>query len=653
MRILAIRGKNLAELLERKNEAERLLNNANEVLINVSDKRLFLKQYEDLAVVKDAFTEKNNQLKIIDDQRKELLETEELMKNIEEELKSVREKEQKFIAESKSLSEEKKRNRPLFEEANRLDILTENLTNRLSEIELNLSEAHFAVEKATAEKNENENDKISERRALKIKDLEKWFEVNAARQPITENIMEIELKLKEASERYAKISDAEKRSLIHISNIELLKYKIAEEQKILTVNKLNWEDEKRICSEIETEKSTLVIDVLLNDKAQLLQRRADIDETLKVWNVLFTEKTKEGELKQKINDLLSKEKNLQQRKDTLKKDLDISNVKLEQTKKMTDAARTAVFEDVNSIRNQLIAGKPCPVCGSLEHPYVGQTNELTEMFGKFEKELLHCKGSVNKLNREFLTIDRELTLLHENYIQFENNAILSEAALLVSNLNWKKTVLFDECQYLEFIDVCSHLESEKKKVAERLMDIAQGEDFYRRLSDLLNEHNKSINELRNIIAESENRLAEYVRECDAEGQKLSTSLSEKNTNEYSFDNIVSRLDHFFRYDDRPVNRKKDPDDFLNKALLFSELWKNKITELVENRNSLLINERLSLNLSESLDDAEKNEKNIFDKLNIVRIEKEEIEKKRSRILNGKPVIEVEEDFNLRIPSLSD
>lgn len=98
---------------------------------------------------------------------------------------------------------------------------------------------------------------------------------------------------------------------------------------------------------------------------------------------------------------------------TLKQQLLATEAHTQSLKLLYENARTAMSKDVVTLRNNLKSEEPCPVCGSLSHPY-NEGNEVADtLFHSIEKEYQEAADAAKKRNDQYIALQRDSSNLME------------------------------------------------------------------------------------------------------------------------------------------------------------------------------------------------------------------------------------------------
>lgn len=92
---------------------------------------------------------------------------------------------------------------------------------------------------------------------------------------------------------------------------------------------------------------------------------------------------------------------------TLSEQLKAEDVRLKTMQRVYENARTTLAKDVKALRGQLIEGEACPVCGSVEHPYV--TEPVADaLFHNIEQEFRAATEEYQKSNNRLVALKQDI-----------------------------------------------------------------------------------------------------------------------------------------------------------------------------------------------------------------------------------------------------
>ncbi len=291
------------------------------------------------------------------------------------------------------------------------------------------------------------------------------------------NFQKINLQLKQDKEKFKKFFEFER----YYGEIKLLKK-----------NKAEIEKEIKIVEDKIKDKNSLLLREI-EKKETLKQRKKELEKKIKDIS-LELERIKKDEIKKEsltiqIDSLKLKEKNRQ--KNSLQKEL---NTLKKEVKKLKD---DAIFKELESLRANLKEGEPCPVCGSIEHPWRGRVvevdlkrlDEIEDKIKSLEKEITLLEIESEKLKSSLGDIDLDkvdgnLSLLEDELIRIQKD--LEKKEELIKEKNLLEIDLSRVSGELDGVDIKSieretkelksNLELLKEKLNQKIKEIKNFED---------------------------------------------------------------------------------------------------------------------------------------------------------------------------------
>ena len=255
--------------------------------------------------------------------------------------------------------------------------------------------------------------------------------------------------------------------------------------------------------------------------------------------------------------------------------LDTNIKQLELLKQEAEKLSSLLPSEIAALREKLIEGEPCPVCGSVHHP-AAKTEDIQRMR---EQELKKAKEE-NALQTERLTIETEkrkneitrLLAMIENYtLQYEK--AYSNLKINLSDIpEWKER--FESAELKEYL--------EKRT--------AQWDSSIEKLTKTQDEINKSTVNLEN----EQHKLKEAIENFKSKTERLS-----------SFQKIAEQIK-----DERSGVLHGKPADIAEKYFIDQqEIIKNKLKEVTDNKNNITAKQeslngvisQIQINISQSAD----------------------------------------------------
>ncbi len=267
-----------------------------------------------------------------------------------------------------------------------------------------------------------------------------------------------------------------------------------------------------------------------HDMTQLLSQKDKQQEIVEKWKKLVELADKYAETMLKINKLKENSKNIIKqigdKEDAYKKLLKEIE---KQTESVADAQR--IYDLQKSIKNyeeerkHLIAGVPCPLCGSTKHPFAEHDTptEITEAEAELKQRLKVLEVLTENKNK----IDTNIKILQYDRKNFNKR---------ISELQTEQQQILSEGQNLKLnaaIDQKEHIDIQYNQALAKLKDVDNQISKARKLQTQKDENTKTFQEqkdrlhqLEKIINTQKEKQKLYQKEIE-EKQKLISELKQK------------------------------------------------------------------------------------------------------------------------------
>jgi DNA repair protein SbcC/Rad50 len=329
-------------------------------------------------------------------------------------LKEQEEEAQKASALSeKALSDAQ----PLLKKASELDTL-------LAANKKNLADAGNEVDQAreknkTQEELLTESKKLIERLNAELSNVVQWFESNRMRQPVVENLSLIEEGLSGAEKlvNEEKILNSTKKKIsseIKTESKESSEIEKLHEQQMQVII----ETQGKI-QQIQDKITTISPEKLETSEREISETLQQLIEARACWESLYESQNNLARLSDEKVRVTTNLKIYQEELEKCRDDLQEASIRRDQTKTLLDQAKLRIAENVEALRSQLTDKEPCPVCGSLEHPFADGNIAFHSAIGEFQDEY-------SKWSKNYDEKVKELAVLEGN---IKNMAMISDGYL--------------------------------------------------------------------------------------------------------------------------------------------------------------------------------------------------------------------------------
>lgn len=468
---------------------------------------------------------------------------------------------------------------PLLEQARKLDTL-------LAERKKQADNAQKEAESASI--NVNQQQKVLTEKQIeltnlsdKIKIITDWKTENADRSPIADNRKIILSKLQDAQKLLGILQSS-------TEDLDVLKHKIStsETDKIIIEANLDqytkeWESFKKTYDLQSKELLLIPIETLNLDKVE-----ADryVENTIKAqgnWQLFYNAITDLETLNQKQlkdqSDYKTKEKTLRE----LTQKLVVELAQKDTAAQLLKHARLASAENVETLRETLIDNQPCPVCGSISHPYAVHNPQLENVLAKLE-EIYDEKKHLHLVSyREHIALEQVFKTLEET-IQSQSEALkINEAALENKKQAWEKFDIAKENPSItnekraEWIE--EKLQTLKTKQADLLLQIQghAGQKQQLEASKIkIDQLKETIDSLANQVKDMKTSIALYT-------EQHSGKINERNKATLDLSEVEKTLSPYFTTSDWMENWKSAPSTFVEGIDSFAKIWKENAEKFTQ------------------------------------------------------------------------
>lgn len=435
--------------------------------------------------VKDSLTERNLELKDNDRSLKKIEEELNHLKLEKQNLQQIINNNQKLYSEARELDVNIKIENNFFIEKNNDFIGKE---KKLNQLQNDLKENRFFLNKVTSEidslnfwfKNYTNYQNFIAQESLVYDLLKSAENIHLNLPKDTQIEKDYSSKIVLLHDQLDDFKSSQVKFEIEINNLDT---EISNKKK--TIKLLNFQ-------ELKARKTTFEIEIeSLSDALNFFKNISEIKTSLHNNSItLVDNESNLNQKKQEIVEITNRKQIAISKKDTLRVVLDRLN--LEQS------------NDVISLRENLIPEESCPVCGSLDHPFINHSplekvaNDTQIEFNEVEKlisKLITEEGSIFQ-SEKYLT--EQISLLRNQKAIFENELIEQREVWQTKNNLKKYSSLKDE-------EISISIQSEISKLNNDLSDILKTIDFYEKTWN-------EIQNLQNLVIEkvNENKVLSNV-----------------------------------------------------------------------------------------------------------------------------------------------
>lgn len=528
---------------------------------------------------------------------------------------------------------------PLLIRARELDI---HLGEKKQQIKLAEDELKYTQVKLQ-QVNENLNRRQQEEKDVgaELTRLTQWKEDNASLQKVAEHESLIVARLKDA----AQVLNTETETSQHIQSLDKnIERKQTEKEKATKDLQIEEAALKTIGQEYEAIQ--LAIDAI--PLQSLEQEKVAIDDTVQQltqavaqWQLVYAVKQ---ELKQadermgKLKQSLDEHTMLLTPAETA---LNSTRLQKETAQQLLDKARLAATESVQQLRQHLIHNEPCPVCGSVDHPYAAENpqlqyvlSELEDAFRLKDQEFTSQLGEFSRLQE----VVRKLT----DDIQVQEKA-QSQKLLQAAELNsvWVSFTVSEECYSVTDPEKAGWLNSRLQQHTDRRGELQLQIQSVRTRQELANSKRNECDRLERRAVEIGNNIKDADRALiSLQEQQAQRKLELQNAHTIHA-NIKTELEDYFASATWIKAWETDPATFTEQVQQNASHWRNNersLDELTLRANTLSVTlTSLQEQVIATGNEVEQKQRDLDERT----LQYDKVAAERRALFGGKPVIEIE------------
>ncbi len=482
-----------------------------------------------------------------------------------------------YIAEQ-TLEDAKKQEtaaEPLLEKARELDVLLkerkQQLDHKTKELDTlrqrskQLSAQLLQTEKTAAE--------LSSTRST----LEKWLETNQQREAVADNLHFIVSKLEDIGHLYLELKQKEEaafREQKRVQSIKKEKHTLEKEQQQINQNIAAFSERwQQLQTEIqETGEEALKQAIVDNDRAiETLQ------DATGVWSHLNRLSEEYMLLQQKLADSLSLQKENEEKLLKQYEELKTAEVQKQTSGQLLKNALIQAAGNVEQLRETLVEGEPCPVCGNTTHPYTHQHPVLDNVLQSLENTHAAHEKEYNDGLQTISRLEQELRGLTASITESRNALSGKQQQLATFRDQWS-TYIFESSLPRET--------AVNEWLQEKLKDHRIKKERLQMQLANLHANMKLANECKEQWLAAEKEKAQTDNAVKDADRSISTALEtiqrlqeEQEKHQQRLTETAQLLSPFFSANNWMEHWKSDPAVFVNKIKDFAVLWKKNKDDL--------------------------------------------------------------------------
>jgi len=496
-------------------------------------------------------------------------------------LKEQKDQLEKLLQDSETLLAGKNKENeaaiPFLEEAKRLDTLLKAKEEQILNAKKDVDSAKDVHNQHLVQLHNKLE--IDAKLLLDIERLKNWRSENITRQPIAENRTIIISKLADAQ----KLWDLLKATSKDIEDIqEKTRTKELEKKTLETNFSTKQASIKLLKTAFEIQKKELLlipIETLEMDKATVDSKLEDTITAQAHWRILYNTLNDYNTLDKKL---------LLNQKESTAKDIILSQTtqqlataltRKETSEHFLKQARLAAAKNVETLRSNLAEGEPCPVCGSIDHPYAIHDPRLNNVLKGIEEEYIKNDQNYLSLLKEQSTIQETCESLKKTIVLQKQEHSQKSADLKGLQQTWMGFSIQNECVSISDEKKSSWFEENLKAIKTKQFALQGQLQTYNVTRQQVETQKDKIDELEKELTNISNNIKDLDRIRLSYGEHLQHNIQEQEKTSTALSEVELTLNPYFANTDWINHWKKDPDPFLRQINNFTDHWKENIEKL--------------------------------------------------------------------------
>lgn len=543
-------------------------------------------------------------------------------------------------------AQEQEMAKPLLDRAKALDVQLSEKQKQVQQADEELKGVQ-AKQQQLAETLEARQQEVEEV-ANEVTRLTQWKTDHASRQAVAENESLILARLLDAAGALI----AEQHALQQLQEISLRteQQQTGKEQSILEQEKITTalENTRQQYEDSRTALAAISQQALEQEKTGIDEAVQQLTEAAAHWQLVYTAQRELEHIGARLKN--QQQELIHQRGQLAPGEVALDNARVQKdtAQQMLNKARLAATENVEEIRERLVPGDPCPVCGSIEHPYVSENPQLHQVLASLEESFREQENGY----LQQLTI---LTRLQEAVRKLTTDIAVQEQARCekqqhANALNgvWASFAIHAECMEVPHVERAEWLQTRLKQQKDRQQQLQQHLLTVREQQQLAENQHNEYNRLEKLHTENANHIKDAERNLQSLQEQQGQRSRELQKAYDTLAAIQTELGKFFISTSWLADWKAGPTAFTGEVTQLAAGWRTNLQTL----DDLVLRQRtLTATLAGLQEQATALAEDAVQKRQSLETRTQqynEFADDRKRLFEGTPIVEVEQALQAAI-----
>jgi len=528
---------------------------------------------------------------------------------------------------------------PLLDAAKSLDIQLHEQGRQIKEAETAQKEATERQEQLAKELSEIQ--KQSQNLIQKISGLNLWKKEQEARRPIAEKESLILSKLSDAAVLLKKTEEYSLR--MHKAGLK----KTEHQQQLLHLEKEK-ENIQRDMEHIQNEYAQVQADLtgisIQKTEAEKSAADAAVEDIISAtahWK-LYDHALKELEKHQWSAAQDKKELAIQKEKlQATEKLLEKNKIEKDAAQRSLDKAKLIAAESVEQLRQQLESETPCPVCGSLAHPYALQHPAMNQLLPELEADYVNADAAYHKQLKAQSSIEQICAGLEKSISTAEQYIADQEKTIPKAAQQWQQFQIYTYCKGIHPDATADWLQQQLLQHKNQQQELQEQIQWHNRKKEQFEKYKTQLTALKEQLNQTENRIKDTGRNLQSLLDQQSNDTEGQKTAQNELEHIKQDAGKYFSAPTWFQNWQSQPEVFAKSITDFATQWTSTIAELEQmtgEQNTLIEKEK------NKQEQSEENKKTVQQKaahVAALREREKQLSDSRKALFQGASAAEVE------------
>lgn len=252
-------------------------------------------------------------------------------------------------------------------------------------------------------------------------------------------------------------------------------------------------------------------------------------------------------------------------------------IQVETTRSLFAKAQLKANENIEQIRAALEDAEPCPVCGSLDHPYAQGAHRVVadELLSSLKSELDHATAQFESANKQYTLNESALNLREADKQRIRQAATKKHADFENIRLQWQSDLFYATLQDKAPDEILGWYEQEKKLLLDQIPQLEQQRSAHLILQKELTALQQTITKEKDSIQALKDAATLLKTSIQLKSQALDTHTAGHKEDEHKLSGLQNDLEIYFPSQDWFLNWQANPASFTDAIQKFAKDWKEK------------------------------------------------------------------------------